>query len=113
MASGVRLVMVSWPTYPALDPRRPVGLSPTVVQRELRQRPKFADVTITDALGAGALESFGGIPNGAMLTAGAGMDLLAVGGPDRERSNQRGQRARERAPHRQPTCPTSNPRRSG
>jgi beta-N-acetylhexosaminidase len=74
--AGVRLVMVSWATYPALDRWRPAGLSPTVVQGELRRRLGFTGVTITDALEAGALRAFGGTSNRAVLAAGAGMDLL-------------------------------------
>ena len=35
IAAGVKLVMSSWAVYPALDPRRPAGLSSTVIQKEL------------------------------------------------------------------------------
>jgi beta-N-acetylhexosaminidase len=80
IAAGVRLVMVSWATYPALDPRRPAGLSRTVVQQELRRRLGFAGVTVTDALGAGALGAFGATGNRALLAAGAGMDLVLCAG---------------------------------
>jgi beta-N-acetylhexosaminidase len=76
ISSGVRIVMVSWATYRALDGRRPAGMSTAVIQRELRQRLKFAGVTITDALEAGALRAFGPASNRAVLTARAGMDLL-------------------------------------
>jgi beta-N-acetylhexosaminidase len=76
IAAGVRLVMVSWATYPALDPRRPAGLSSIVVQRELRGLLKFSGVTITDALEAGALGRFGATSSRAVLAARAGMDLL-------------------------------------
>jgi beta-N-acetylhexosaminidase len=76
IASGVRLVMLSWGTYPALDPRRPAGLSPTAVQGELRKRLKFTGVTITDALEAGALRAFGPVSKRAVAAATAGMDLL-------------------------------------
>lgn len=41
IAAGVKLVMVSWAVYPALDPGRPAGLSPRVVRGELRQRLGF------------------------------------------------------------------------
>jgi beta-N-acetylhexosaminidase len=74
--AGVRLVMVSWATYPALDPDRPAGLSQTVVQRELRGRLGYAGVTISDALEAGALRAYGGTSNRAVLAARAGIDLL-------------------------------------
>ncbi len=72
----VRLVMVSWATYPALDPDHPAGLSQTVVQRELRGRLGYVGVTISDALEAGALRAYGGTSNRAVLAAGAGVDLL-------------------------------------
>jgi Glycosyl hydrolase family 3 N terminal domain len=39
--AGVELVMSSWAVYPALDPPRPAGLSPTVIQGELRARLGF------------------------------------------------------------------------
>ncbi len=74
--AGVKLVMVSWATYPALDPKYPAGLSPTIVQGELRMRLKFGGVTITDALEANGLKNFGNTANRATLAAKAGMDLL-------------------------------------
>jgi beta-N-acetylhexosaminidase len=74
--AGVKLVMVSWARYPALDKSRPAGLSRTVVQGELRSRLGFKGVTITDALEAGALQRYGSTANRAVLAAGAGMDLL-------------------------------------
>ncbi len=76
IAAGVRLVMVSWAVYPALDPGRPAGLSRVIVGGELRQRLGFGGVTITDALEAGALRAFGTIQNRGLLAAQAGMDLL-------------------------------------
>jgi beta-N-acetylhexosaminidase len=76
IASGVKLVMVSWALYPALDPRRPAGLSPAIVGGELRQRLGFTGVTITDALEAGALQAFGTTGQRATLAASAGMDLI-------------------------------------
>jgi beta-N-acetylhexosaminidase len=74
--AGVRLVMVSWATYPALDRDHPAGLSQTVVQGELRRRLGFSGVTITDAIEAGALRAYGATSNRAVLAAHAGMDLL-------------------------------------
>jgi beta-N-acetylhexosaminidase len=76
IAAGVRLVMVSWAVYPALDPRRPAGLSSPIINGELRTRLHFTGVTITDALEAGALAPFGSTGNRAFLAAGAGMDLI-------------------------------------
>jgi beta-N-acetylhexosaminidase len=75
IGAGVRLVMMSWATYPAIQ-ARPAGLSPKVVQGELRNRLKFTGVTITDALEAGALKSYGTTQNRTLLAARAGMDLI-------------------------------------
>ncbi len=80
IAAGLRMVMLSWAVYPALDPGRPAGLSPLVVQGELRQRLGFAGVTMTDALEAAALGPFGGIGRRARLAALAGDDLLLCAG---------------------------------
>ena len=80
MAAGLRMVMLSWAVYPALDPARPGGLSPLVVQGELRQRLGFTGVTITDALEASALLPFGSIGQRAQLAALAGDDLLLCAG---------------------------------
>ena len=74
--AGVKLVMVSWAVYPALDPQMPAGLSPAVVGGELRQRLGFTGVTITDALEAGALQAYGTTGHRATLAARAGMDLI-------------------------------------
>jgi beta-N-acetylhexosaminidase len=80
IAAGVKLVMVSWAVYPALDASRPAGLSPAVINGELRQRLGFTGVTITDGLEAGALQPFGGTGRRARLAAGAGMDLILCSG---------------------------------
>ncbi|SEG81730.1 beta-N-acetylhexosaminidase [Actinacidiphila yanglinensis] len=76
IAAGVRLVMVSWAVYTALDASHPAGLSSTVVQQELRGRLGFTGVTVTDALEAGAISSSYSTAQRAVLAAGAGMDLL-------------------------------------
>jgi beta-N-acetylhexosaminidase len=74
--AGVKLAMVSWANYPALDPKLPAGLSPTIIQGELQGRLGFTGVTITDALGAGALRAYGTLENRTMLAGRAGMDAL-------------------------------------
>ena len=76
IAAGVDLIMVSWAVYPAFDANRPAGLSSVVVQQELRGRLGYTGVTITDALEAGALKSYGGPGQRAVDAASAGMDLL-------------------------------------
>jgi beta-N-acetylhexosaminidase len=82
IAAGVRLVMVSWAIYPALDATYPAGLSMAWVQGELRGRLGFGGVTITDAIEAGALTSFGSYGQRAVLAAQAGMDLLLCSAQD-------------------------------
>ena len=76
IAAGVRLIMVSWAIYPTLDAVFPAGLSPAVVQGELRGHLGYQGVTITDAIEAGALTAFGSAAQRAGLAAQAGMDLL-------------------------------------
>ena len=76
LAAGVKLVMTSWATYPALDPRRPAGLSPTVIQGELRGRLGFQGVTVTDGIDAGAVTPYGSLAERGELAAAAGADLI-------------------------------------
>ena len=76
IAAGVKLVMTSWATYPALDPSRPAGLSPKVIGGELRGRLGFKGVTITDGIDAGAVTPFGSLSRRAVLAASAGADLI-------------------------------------
>jgi beta-N-acetylhexosaminidase len=76
IAAGVKLVMTSWATYPALDSRRPAGLSPKVIGGELRGRLGFKGVTITDGIDAGAVKPFGSVARRAVLAASAGADLI-------------------------------------
>lgn len=76
ISSGVKLVMLSWGTYPALDPTHPAGLSPTVIQHELRRRLGFRGVTITDGIDAGAVLPFGRLAPRSVQAAAAGADLI-------------------------------------
>jgi beta-N-acetylhexosaminidase len=82
ISAGLKLVMCSWAVYPALDADLPAGLSPTIVQQELRTRLGFSGVTITDALEAGALAAFGDTQQRAVLAATAGMDLILCASGD-------------------------------
>jgi beta-N-acetylhexosaminidase len=90
IAAGVKLVMVSWATYPALARSTPAGLSSAIVSGELRSRLGFKGVTITDALEAGALQAFGTTGHRATLAAKAGMDLILCS----KQSASQGQQAR-------------------
>ncbi|MEW2548914.1 glycoside hydrolase family 3 N-terminal domain-containing protein [Streptomyces sp. NPDC047002] len=78
----VKLVMLSWAVYPALDAAHPAGLSSKIIQQELRGRLGFTGVTITDALEAKALSSSYTTERRAVLAAGAGMDLLLCSARD-------------------------------
>lgn len=80
IAAGVDMIMTSWALYPALDSTYPSGMSRKWVQGELRGRLGFKGVTITDALEAGALKSFGDDAARGTLAAQAGMDLLLASG---------------------------------
>jgi beta-N-acetylhexosaminidase len=82
VAAGVKLVMVSWAIYPALDPSHPAGLSATIINNELRGRNAFTGVTITDALEAGALGAIGTTGQRAVAAAAAGMDLILCSARD-------------------------------
>jgi beta-N-acetylhexosaminidase len=82
IAAGVDMVMTSWAVYPALDPVYPAGLSPAIVQGELRGRLGFRGVTITDALEAGSLAPFGDTGARSLLAAQAGMDVLLASARD-------------------------------
>jgi len=85
--AGVRLVMTSWAVYPALDPHLPAGLSPTVIEGELRGRLGFRGVTITDGIEAGALRGFGTAAQRGVLAASAGADLLLCSAPHVEENS--------------------------
>jgi len=80
--AGIDLVMASWAIYPALDARRPAGLSRRVIQDELRGRLRFRGVTITDALEAGSLDAYGTDAEVGVLAARAGMDVLLCSSRD-------------------------------
>lgn len=81
IAAGLKLVMTSWAIYPALDGRRPAGLSSTIIQGELRHRLGFSGVTITDGIEAGAVTPFGSLGQRGVLAAQAGADLILCAAP--------------------------------
>ena len=76
----VELIMPSWALYPALDTTYPSGLSRKILQGELRSRLGFAGVTVSDAIEAGALRSFGNDEQRSVLAARAGMDIILASG---------------------------------
>lgn len=80
ISAGVKMVMTSWALYPALDPKFPSGLSKAWIQGELRGRLGYKGVTISDAIEAGALGSFGNDANRGVLASQAGLDLILASG---------------------------------
>ncbi|BAJ31363.1 MULTISPECIES: glycoside hydrolase family 3 N-terminal domain-containing protein [Kitasatospora] len=82
IAADVRLVMFSWAIYPELDPDHPAGMAGSIVRDELRTRLHYDGVTVTDALEAKALDSYGGTGPRALAVAHAGVDLLLCSGRD-------------------------------
>ena len=75
IAAGAPMVMVASAIYPALS-GVPAVLSPSVVQRELRDGLGFDGVTISDDLETPALLPYGGASAAAVRAAAAGVDLL-------------------------------------
>lgn len=74
---GIRgsLVMVNSAIYPAFS-MKPASFTRSIATRELRVRLHFSGVSITDALGAAAVEAVGGPAKAGLLAANAGMDIL-------------------------------------
>ncbi len=89
IAAGVKLIMASWAVCPALDASYPAGLSPAVVQYELRGRLGFKGVTITDAIEAKALTRFGSYGQHACLPPGPGWTSCCA----RRRTRHKGSRS--------------------
>jgi beta-N-acetylhexosaminidase len=77
IAAGVRLVMVSSASYPALDPSgTPAVFSRAIESDLLRDELGFDGVAVTDALDAPAAA---GVPHAATRAIAAGADLLVFG----------------------------------
>ena len=73
---GGQVVMLANAVYPALDRRRPAGLSRAIASRELRRETGFDGVSITDSLDAAAITSIGSPERIARMGARAGTDVL-------------------------------------
>jgi beta-N-acetylhexosaminidase len=86
IAAGVKLVMMSWAVYPALDAQLPAGLSARIMQDELRHRLGFRGVTITDGIDARAATPFGGLATRSVRAAAAGADLILCATTDPARN---------------------------
>ncbi len=75
-------VMTSHILVPALDPDLPATLSPPVL-RHLRESLAFEGVIVSDALDMAGASRGRGIPEAAVLSLVAGVDLLCIG-PDKD-----------------------------
>lgn len=73
---GTSMIMPSWAVYPALDSKWPAGLSSKWIRDELRGRLEFEGVVISDALEAGALDTYGGDAERAVKAIQAGQDVV-------------------------------------
>ncbi len=73
--AGGDLVMLSTAIYPAFSDK-PAAFARPLATTELRGRLGFEGVSVTDALGTVAVESFGGPARAGLAAARAGTDLL-------------------------------------
>ncbi|MBB2891011.1 glycoside hydrolase family 3 protein [Flexivirga oryzae] len=80
VSSGVRAVMTAHVIVPAIDPRRPATISPTVLS-VLRRDLGFDGVIISDALDMGAIRDTIGLGEGCVQALLAGADVLGLGNP--------------------------------
>ena len=83
--AGVPMVMVSHLVYPALDPERPVSLSPAAIQL-LREELGFDRVVVTDDLIMEGARRGGTTADAALRAVEAGADLLIISGPAEEQA---------------------------
>ena len=73
--AGGDLVMLSTAIYPAIS-GKPAAFSREIATRELRVRLGFRGVSVTDALGTGAVRAFGGTAKAGLAAARSGVDML-------------------------------------
>ncbi len=78
IAAGVDAVMSAHLQIPALDPERPVTLSPPILTQLLRQKLGFAGLVVTDALVMGAITQRYGSEEAAVLAVEAGADIILM-----------------------------------
>jgi beta-N-acetylhexosaminidase len=72
----LRAVMVGSAVYTALDPGTPALFSRRIATAELRDRAGFKGMSMSDALNAPSLLSYGSVGRRAVRSARAGVDLL-------------------------------------
>lgn len=76
--AGVASIMTTHTIYTALDKKFPATLSPTIVQKLLREELNFQGVVTTDCMEMHAIGQHFGTPQAAVHAALAGVDLILV-----------------------------------
>ncbi|MFC5662511.1 glycoside hydrolase family 3 protein [Kitasatospora misakiensis] len=85
IAAGTKAVMTAHIMIPALDPKLPATLSPTVLRDLLRAAPRdgglgYQGLIVSDAIEMGAIADTFGMGEGTVLALAAGADAICVGG---------------------------------
>ncbi|MBN1276467.1 MAG: beta-N-acetylhexosaminidase [Deltaproteobacteria bacterium] len=78
IAEGVAGIMSSHAIYPKLDEEYPSTLSRRTLLELLRKRLGFKGLIITDDLEMGAIKKKWGVPEGVLLSFGAGADIFLI-----------------------------------
>lgn len=76
--AGVASIMTTHTIYTALDEHFPATLSPTIIQKLLREELNFHGVVTTDCMEMDAIRQHFGTPQAAVYAAAAGIDLILV-----------------------------------
>ncbi|MFB6891068.1 glycoside hydrolase family 3 protein [Kitasatospora sp. NPDC056327] len=85
IAAGTKAVMTAHIMIPALDPKLPATLSPSVLRDLLRAAPAdgglgYQGLIVSDAIEMGAIADTFGMGEGSVLALAAGADAICVGG---------------------------------
>ena len=75
--AGVPMVMAGHLIYPAIDPERPVSLSPPAIEL-LRKELNFDGIIVSDDLSMAGASAEGSVEDAAVASVKAGVDLLIV-----------------------------------
>ncbi len=75
---GVASIMTAHVLYPALDPKLPATLSPTIITDFLRQELRYDGVVLTDDLEMHAIIDHYGVEDAAVRAVLAGCDVLLI-----------------------------------
>jgi beta-N-acetylhexosaminidase len=76
--AGVATIMTAHVLVPAVDERRPASMSPTIVQRWLKEKLGFRGVVFSDDLGMKAISATVGLAQASVDAIAAGSDVLLM-----------------------------------